>query len=148
MNSRKEEARNLKKENRHRLVLWTLRIVWLIANMIAINYWRFFGWWFLIVCSLILISGLVFIEKRLQPLEMKWSERKIQKKYPFMKNLKDGEKITIEMKNGECLKNAMLVSRVDKELLVLLKPDVHEGFVKEDIRTIKLKSIKTITPSS
>lgn len=81
-------------------------------------------------------------------MEMKQSDRRIQKKYPFMKKLKDGDRITVEMKNGECLKNVMLVSRVDNELIVFLKKDIEEGFVKEDIRTIKLKSIKTITPSS
>ncbi|KQL50447.1 hypothetical protein AN964_22575 [Heyndrickxia shackletonii] len=117
---------------------------YLLVNIIATTYWKHFGWWFLVVCFVALIIGLGPIEKRLSRLEEKRSQEKILSRYPFVKELQNGQVMTIEMKNGERLENVVLLTRVESELLIVSKSEKDRDVDEKKIQTIKLKRVKSI----
>ncbi|MDQ0155816.1 hypothetical protein [Robertmurraya andreesenii] len=145
MKSRIDKEREIRREQRDRFVFWLLRIGWIGINIIVIKYWRHLGWWFYILCLAILILGLIPIEKRLIPLEAERKDRKIRRQYPYIKGLENGQVVNILMKSGEVLENVMLVARVEKEILIIKRSKLNSEIKNDDIRTIKLKRIKSIT---
>ncbi|MGV3466910.1 MAG: hypothetical protein ACO1OT_16660 [Heyndrickxia sp.] len=122
-----------------------IRILWYLGiSIIATTYWRHFGWWFLIICLVLLIVGTIPIEKRLSQLEGKRTEEKILRRFPFVKTLENGLVLTIEMKDGERLENVILLTRMESELLIVSRPKVGEEFDESTVRTIKLKRVQSI----
>lgn len=88
--------------------------------------------------------GLGPIEKRLSRLEEKRSQEKILSRYPFVKELQNGQVMTIEMKDRERLENVVLLTRVESELLIVSKSEKDRDVDEKKIQTIKLKRVKSI----
>lgn len=134
-----------RKDKVMRHLYWIIRVGWYLGiSIIATTYWKHFGWWFLIVCLGVLILGTIPIEKRLSRLEEKRVEEKILRRYPFVKELKNGQVVTIDLKDGERIENVILLTRMETELLIVSKPENDGEFDDSTIRKIKLKRVKSI----
>ncbi|WP_180994397.1 hypothetical protein [Bacillus sp. Marseille-P3661] len=50
-----------------RLLYWFVKLGWyFIMTFLATTYWKGFGWWFLIICAILLILGDEWIRKLLK----------------------------------------------------------------------------------
>ncbi|MDC3426174.1 hypothetical protein NC797_16885 [Aquibacillus sp. 3ASR75-11] len=145
MKSRKVKEKEKRRDKGRRFIYKLLTLGWyLTISIIATTYWKHFGWWFLILCLVILLLGFIPIEKKLIPLEEKRSEEKILRKYPFVKEMVDGQVMTIEMKNGEELRDVILITRMELEIMIASRYEFGKALVEDDVRWLKLKKIKSI----
>lgn len=47
-----------------KILYWIVKMAWyLVITVIATNFWKHFGWWFLFVCAIVLLVGDNFIRK-------------------------------------------------------------------------------------
>ncbi|MBP1931781.1 hypothetical protein J2Z37_001782 [Ammoniphilus resinae] len=50
-----------------RFLYWLVKLSWyFVMTVIATTYWKGLGWWFLIICSIVLLLGDEFIRKSLK----------------------------------------------------------------------------------
>ncbi|MFP5110645.1 hypothetical protein ACSU6B_28655 [Neobacillus sp. C211] len=124
-------------------LFWILKLaVYMGSYILVTTYWRIFGWWFLIVIALILIISDSFLTKKIQYYERK----RTLEKYPRLKNINEGQSISVVLKNGEKLTNVIYLF-LDKDRMYVY--DVSNLYGKQekktkDMTSIKLKKIKSI----
>ena len=120
-------------------------VIYAFITYIATTYWRGLGWWFLVFCAILLIIVETLINKRIEHIQT----QQFFKRYPILKDLKQGQTISIELKSGEELTDLIYIDFVDSEILVSKLPAFNSESKKVvenivDTRWIKVKKIKTI----
>ena len=84
--------------------------IYIGSYILVTTYWRSYGWWFLIIIALILFISDIFLTKKIQYYERKQT----LEKYPRLKNINEGQSISVVLKNGEKLTNVIYLF-LDKE---------------------------------
>lgn len=116
--------------------------VYIGCYLLVTTYWRSYGWWFLIIIAIILSSSDIFLTKKIQYYERKQTFEK----YPRLKNIKEGQSISIILKNGEKHTNVIYLF-LDKDRIYLYNASNLYGKQEKktkDMTSIKLKKIKSI----
>ena len=119
-------------------------VIYAFITYIVTTYWRGLGWWFLVVCAILLIIVKTIINKRIEHIQT----QQFLKMFPILKDLKQGQTISIELKSGEELTDLIYIDFVDSEVLVRKQPALNKEPEKveniADTRWIKLKKIKAL----
>jgi hypothetical protein len=129
-----------------KFIFWLIKLgIYAFISFIATTYWKTFGWWFLVICSILLLIVETIINKRIDHVQ----KQQLLKKYPILKNLKKGQIISVELKSGEELTNLIYIDFNDYEILVSKQLEFNkepEKIMEDiiDIRWIKLKKVKTL----
>ncbi|KKI92773.1 hypothetical protein WQ54_07800 [Bacillus sp. SA1-12] len=124
-------------------LFWILKLVVYMGSYILVTtYWRSFSWWFVVVIALILIISDSFLTKKIQYYERKQT----LEKYPRLKNLNEGQNISVVLKSGEKLTNVIYLF-LDKDRMYVYDASNLYGKQEKktkDMTSIKLKKIKSI----
>jgi hypothetical protein len=92
-----------------------------------------------------LIAVLVgwFIESRVR----RWQERKYFEKIPLLKELKEGQVITVELKNGDRLTDVVFIDHYHSKLMLGTDGELNEEsgeMLVGDVRWVKLNKVLSI----
>jgi hypothetical protein len=95
------------------------------------------------------IRGLVavvlewFIEAKVR----RWQERKYFEKFPLLKELKEGQLITVELKNGDRLADVVFIDLYHAKLMLGTDGEIDEQsgeMLVGDVRWVKLSKVMSI----
>lgn len=112
---------------------------YIVASSIAVSYWKKLGWWFLIVCACFLFVTNTYINKRIEANR----KQEFLGHYPIIKKLKEGQLISVKLKDGRELQSVRFVHFNGSEILVK-KPKAEVVRDIRDIKWIKLKNVVEI----
>ncbi|WP_088102903.1 hypothetical protein [Halalkalibacter urbisdiaboli] len=124
-------------------LFWFLKIaVYMGCYLLFTTYWRHYGWWFIVVIALILIISDIFLTKKIEYYE----REQTLEKYPRLKNINEGQSISIVLKNGDKLTNVIYFLLDNGRIYVYDASNLYGKQEKKtkDMTSIKLKKIKSI----
>lgn len=128
---------------------WFVKLGMYSAGTIATTYLKGFRWWYLVICAIVLILVDIAIEKKFERQREQKGQNKAKKKYPFLKELNEGQVITVELKNGEKLTDVIFLDYIKSEVLLGTETEFNnelETYEVSEIRWIKLKRVESILP--
>ncbi len=118
--------------------------VYMGSYILVTTYWRNYGWWFKLVIVLILIISDIFLTKKIEY----YGRKKTLEKFPRLKNINEGDSISIVLKNGQKLPNVVYLFFNNDKIYVYNTSNLFGEQEKRkktnDTRIIKIKKIKSI----
>lgn len=126
-----------------KILFWLSKLTVSMGSYILVTtYWRNYGWWFLVILALILIVSDIFITKKIEY----YARTQTLKKYPRLKNINEGDRISIVLKNGEKLPNVIYLFFDEDRIYVYDASNLYgkQEKGKKTKDSVKIKKIKSI----
>jgi hypothetical protein len=96
-----------------------------------------------VITGLIAVALGWLIEARVR----RWQERKYFEKFPLLKELKEGQLITVELKNGDRLTDVVFIDHYHSKLMLGTDGEIDEQsgeMLVGDVRWVKFSKVMSI----